>query len=783
MKVFTLLKMIVRSWWRNKVFFLVSIFSLAIGLACTNLLFTYFVHDYNVESGNKDKDRMFFIRQDNPMVEGSKAAYARADIPLMLKEKYAEVDNYLRINTLNFQCCKYKQEVFKDFTFICADTTLLSFFHYHLISGHLDQALKEKDKVAVNAKFAEKLFGKDDPLGKMLEMESGSGYKSFEVVAVLDVSSQSLLQFDILTGIDETFDGGITLLKLSSPTVAETLATKINRDKIPTLMPGKTHYYIDPLSSLYFFDSTKDVQQPLPFIKQSNAQLLFISLFAALLIFAIACCNYTNMSLSRLLQQLKMIYVEKLVGSSLKEIRFQLFGDAFLTVMISFVLSLLLINDFLSLFNEFLGSQMDIRFFFSLQMLPLLILFALFMSILPAWYVSLKLSRMSFSEYKTFNFEKKQRFVTLLIIVQYVISIGLLFATSVVREQIKLIQSQAYCYENRIEIGGDETFSGVPLKEELKKCNGVESIALSQGSILNSWMRELQIKQNDGTEKSTYLLMIHTDTDFLLTMGLTQVAGNSSARFTKEYAFPALINESYVRDLVPNGVNPIGRSLKEFDPLEKSPYVIAGVVNNFPINSLENEITPVVLYFSPKEEKGQTRFLQIKLNAAHRKEALKQIEAVWKKITGKDIFEYTDMHEEFMKRNNKVIAISNILAGYSVIGLLLTCFGLFGMSWYAVRKRIREISIRKIHGATLWQIVWLLNKPVCLQITIAYVLATPLTYWLTLGWRQQFAYQASLTVADFLLPLLIVWFISAATVCVQAFLLNKAKPTDCLKIE
>jgi putative ABC transport system permease protein len=113
----------------------------------------------------------------------------------------------------------------------------------------------------------------------------------------------------------------------------------------------------------------------------------------------------------------------------------------------------------------------------------------------------------------------------------------------------------------------------------------------------------------------------------------------------------------------------------------------------------------------------------------------------------------------------------------------MTCFGLFGISWYATRQRIREISIRKIHGATSRQIVLLLNKPFCLQILLAYILAVPIVYWLMHHWHEQFAYKAPFTVMDFLLPLCIVWIISAVTVCLQSYLLNKTNPIDCIKSE
>jgi hypothetical protein len=159
---------------------------------------------------------------------------------------------------------------------------------------------------------------------------------------VLKKREQSLLQFDMLIAHDpDFFWGGLTLLKLTPGTDAGHLADKMNADKVPTLMPGQTKYYLDPLDAICFTTPDDASQQTLDYVSQTPVQTLYISLLAAVLILIIACCNYTNMSLSRLLQQLRMIHVEKLMGATLRNIRLQLFGDAFLTVVLAFGLSIL----------------------------------------------------------------------------------------------------------------------------------------------------------------------------------------------------------------------------------------------------------------------------------------------------------------------------------------------------------------------------------------------------------------------------------------------------------
>lgn len=782
------LKMILRSWWRNKVFFLVSVASLALGLACTNLLMTYFVHEHGLEGSNPDRDRIVFLRQDDPMNEGKRVAYAAADIPQRLKDSYAEVEDYLRLGKLDMLSCKVDgRKVDGNLILLSADTTLTRFFDYRTAQGSLEQVLHRPDQVALSAACARKLFGGGEAFGRHIEVQSESrGRQTYQVAAVLEERGQSLLQFDMLTAQTSDYWGGPTLLKLSPGADAVRLADKINADQVPTLMPGQTKYHLDPLEAVCFTTPDDASQQTLDYISQTPVQTLYISLLAAVLILVIACCNYTNMSLSRLLQQLRMIHVEKLMGGTLRSIRLQLFGDAFLTVVLAFILSMLLVNDCLAVFNGLLGSRLTMGFFFSSRMLPWLLLFVLVMSVVPAWYISRRLSRLSFSQYRTlYGGRRKQRFVAVLVTVQFAISIGLLLATLTARRQMRLTERQADRYADCIEIGDGFGAPLAPLKAELeKRVQGIESVTLSNGPVLNAWIRQLTVKRPDGSEVHTNLLALEGDTSLLHTLRMEQLNGERPARLLEQMARPVLVNESFVRQLVPADTDPVGRSLREFDAeADDSLAVVAGVVRDFSVNSLEEAVTPLVVSLLSESGLQKAACLQIRLRPESRTEALQQIESVWDEMNPGQPFRYTDMHREFMERNEKVLSLSHLLTFYALIGLLLTGFGLFGIAWYATRQRIREISIRKVHGATRGQIIWLLNKPFCLYAAVAYVLAMPVAWWLMQRWLEQFAYRAPLSVGIFVWPLVVVWGVSALIVCLQGWMLSRVKAVEAMKNE
>lgn len=782
------LKMILRSWWRNKVFFLVSVASLALGLACTNLLMTYFVHEHGLEGSNPDRDRIVFLRQDDPMNEGKRVAYAAADIPQRLKDSYAEVGDYLRLGKLDMLSCKVDgRKVDGNLILLSADTTLTRFFDYRTAQGSLEQVLHRPDQVALSAACARRLFGGGEAFGRHIEVQSESrGRQTYQVAAVLEERGQSLLQFDMLTAQTSDYWGGPTLLKLSPGADAVRLADKINADQVPTLMPGQTKYHLDPLEAVCFTTPDDASQQTLDYISQTPVQTLYISLLVAVLILVIACCNYTNMSLSRLLQQLRMIHVEKLMGGTLRSIRLQLFGDAFLTVVLAFILSMLLVNDCLAVFNGLLGSRLTMGFFFSSRMLPWLLVFVLVMSVVPAWYISRRLSRLSFSQYRTlYGGRRKQRFVAVLVTVQFAISIGLLLATLTARRQMRLTERQADRYADCIEIGDGFGAPLAPLKAELeKRVQGIESVTLSNGPVLNAWIRQLTVKRPDGSEVHTNLLALEGDTSLLHTLRMEQLSGERPARLLEQMARPVLVNESFVRQLVPAGTDPVGRSLREFDAeADDSLAVVAGVVRDFSVNSLEEAVTPLVVSLLSESGLQKAACLQIRLRPESRTEALQQIESVWDEMNPGQPFRYTDMHREFMERNEKVLSLSHLLTFYALIGLLLTGFGLFGIAWYATRQRIREISIRKVHGATRGQIIWLLNKPFCLYAAVAYVLAMPVAWWLMQRWLEQFAYRAPLSVGIFVWPLVVVWGVSALIVCLQGWMLSRVKAVEAMKNE
>ncbi len=785
MNIYLQLKLIARSWWRNRLFFLISLFSLTVGLGCTNLLMTFFIHEYNVEKENPDRECIYMLRQDNPMKEGSKTLFASPQATDQIRAKYAEVASVLCVRGVSVTVCQLDGQKVQKPQFVEADSTLNDIFPYTVVAGSLREALTVPGKVALSEAYAGKVFGKENPIGKTLEMviNNGNDRKHFQVAAVLKERTQSFLQFDIVAGIHGNNWGGSTLLKLQPGSSHEALQAKMQEDKIQTLT-GEGHYDVVPLQDVYFYDGSAGKQQQYAFFRQSDASLLYIGLASALLVLVIACFNYTNLNLSRTLQQLKMVHIEKLMGARLKEIRTQLFLDATCMVLIAFALSLLLINDVLVGFNHLFSSKLTWSFLFSGQVLPWLLAFALVLAVTPALYISHRLSGMSLSEYrKNYTGRQKQRLVGLLVMLQFVFSIGLVYAATVAQSQMALTEARAHRYEHTIEIGEMYGPQLAPYFQEAKQVQGIELMTLTMGSVMNGWVRELPVKHADGTESRHYMMFIPTDTTFLKIMNIRQLAGLPPMQAGEEYGMPVFISEQYAQWIGADETS-IGHKLNEFDTMADTLSIVAGIIENFPTNSLEEEVAAQMLLLMTQHNLEQVAmYMVLRLRPESRQETLAKLEEVWQKVNPGKEFVYTDMHEVFLKRNQKITTLSGILMTYSLIALALTCFGLFGISWYAVRQRTREIAIRKVHGASTIQIVWMLNRSFFAQIVVAYIVAMPIGWWLMQHWLESFVYRADLGLWNFIAPLLVVFVIALITVTLHSWHAAQSNPVDSLKTE
>lgn len=791
------IKLIFRSWSRNKTFAVISLLSLAIGIACTNMLAAFVIHEYNVEATNPNKERILYMSQDSPMKSGEKISYVAENIAPAIKDMFPEVDNYLRLKQGSDTEVMVGETRFPPIVLLEAEQSLPVFFPYQVLYGNLEEALTEPNKIALTKQTALRFFGEENAIGKTLSFQpesngmfgsTSSEKVNYQVCAVLKENEQSFLHFDALTRLPSNYWGGVSLLLMNQSVDTEKFSELLKENNIQTLQGDIGRYYFNTLQESYFQRNTAESHL---YINNQQKLLLYVGALSALLILLIACFNYINLNFSRLLQQIRMIHTQKLMGASRRNISNQLFLDTALTVLTSFCLSILFMHWLLPYFNEVMSGRLNTTFFFNRQVLPVLCGFILILSVIPAWFISRKVNDLSLQDYRIFFTGKKRKaIIATLSITQFAISIALIMAMFGIHNQVNLIRQGGEGYQNLIEIGDWQPDNSYlkPFVAELRNQPDFENITVTQTSFLHSPIRQTIIRDEKGGEAYYSQLLFSGNTNFFSTFRIEILQGLTPEEAITHYARPVYINEKFAEILVREGENPIGSPINKYDSDRKTQEkseelaqpIIAGIVRNFYTNSLEEEIPLASIDIQPSEE--AYNFVYLRLDP-EKPQQLTTIQRIYEKSNPGRPFTFNNVYQDFITRNNKIFSLSRLILMYALISLFLTCFGLFGTSLYATEQRTKEVGIRKVNGATSWQIIKLLNRQFIGWIAIAFVIAVPGTwYWLD-KWLESYVYRAPLHAGICISAGLVVLVISLLTVSWLSYKTASGNPIAALRDE
>lgn len=780
----TTLKLILRNWWRNKTFTLIALLSLTVGIACTNLLGAFVTYEQGIERSNPNRKRMIWAMQDIPSDPGKKVAYMRKGVPGQIKEKYPEVEDFLQLNSFMLKNIEVNGRKFDPIEVLNVDRSFPAFFPFELLYGSWE-TFNNPQSIIISENQAQRFFGDENALGKQITLVEegfdgivGTVEKQYTIGAVTKERAQSAIVFDALICDPENAWGGPTLLMMTGETDLQGFEDKVKKDEIPTLAGGQ-YYFIsldDAISSIYN-------EQELTYWHYRKDNLLLVGLISAILVLLIAVFNYVNMGFSRVLQQVKTIHTQKLMGATPVDIRLQLFADTFLMVFISFLLSLLLMFDFLPVFNRIVSAEFPPSFFYSPAFFPFFAAFILLLAVVTSLFINRRISRLSGSDYRGFFVKKKNRWVDVLVTVQYAIAVALIIGMITANRQMNLVKQSGNRYENLIEIGNMMNETDLrPLKQKAETVPGVSDISLGNMALMSAWIMHGTLRKENGEEFQTTVLRLSGDSGLFRILRLRLVAGSEWETLPEKYAQGVFVNKTFA-DLVEKPAGSlIGEPLQKYFDSKDSISVIAGVMEDFYFHSLEEKAMAVVME-QLSSHTGKCTTMQIRLNGNDNGETLKTIRRLWEETYPDEYFTYTDVYRTFVRRNNKITEMSHLLQMYSLISILLTCFGLFGISFYAVRRRTKEIGIRKINGAKTYQILWLLLKPVFVWVAFGFAIGMPLAWWLMERWLQQFAYRVDISVFSCLVALAIVTLVSTVTVIWHTWRMARTNPVKSLRSE
>jgi len=791
-------KTALRNLWKNKKFSAINIIGLSVGLTCCILMMLYIQHELSYDNFQKKGDRIARVIMEYSMSGTvNRGNFTSTKVAPAFKKNFAEVEAAVRMSKTS-RIINYDDKLFNEKSFIYADSTFFDLFSFKLLKGNPKYALSGPNVVVFTRSSAKKYFGDEDPVGKTIRV--GSNETPYRVTAVIeDCPSNSQIKFDFLASFsslgvtqEETYwDANFTTyFLLKDPASIASLQAKIPgfmKKETSSIMSGGDYitFDLEPFKSVHLY-SLYDGFEP-------NNSITYIKIIAivALLILAIACFTYINLSTARSMERAKEVGIRKVSGAYKNQIFWQFIGESlilsFLALLLSVVTAILLLPSF----NRLAGRQLDLSSLASPSIigfsLIIIICISLFAGSYPAFILSgfqpVKVLKGAFKNTGSGLWLRKS-----LIVFQFIISAFLIVATFIIQSQLHYIQNKDLGYDKAhivvLPLDYKMQANLNTIKTELKTNPDVLSISKANNEPINI-LSSYSMSSGDKSGKQGVSVNANVvDEDFIKTIGAQIIAGiDFTEQDTKDVMadqqnkkiYHYILNESAARALGWGVQEAIG---KKMFLGEQRPGTVKAVIKDFHFSSFHNPIKPLVLF--NEEWSGN---LLVKLSGRHMQQTIAFLESKWKTLVSHRPFEYSFLDDDYDKLYSSEIRLGKVLNIFASIAVLLAALGLFGLSAFAIQQRTKEIGIRKVLGASAGSIAVLLSNQFVKLVLVALVIASPIAWLVMNNWLQDFVYRVHIGLWIFLVSGMIAVMIALITVSFQAIKAAIANPVKSLRTE
>ncbi|HLK27720.1 MAG TPA: ABC transporter permease [Puia sp.] len=792
---------------KNKTFSFINIIGLAIGTLCCLYIILYVQDQYSYD---KQHDRAEDIYRINTIwkVQNDKGNWATVTAPVApaMQNDYPEVEQYARIIPgvgMSHHLLRYKGKSIYEDDMAYADSTLFDMFNFHFNYGNAKNALSSPNSVVLMKSVSEKLFGKENPVGKIILIDNGFGKNDFTVKAVIDESlGKSNIHADFFVSMNSGGYGGyftnenswagsnvvISYVKLRPHTNAAALEKKFpsflkkyGEAQLKSLGMEK-QFYLQPVKTIHTTTGFKGLELTKPI----SPEFLYILILIAALIQIIACINFMNLSTARASKRAKEVGVRKVIGAVKSDLIKQFLSESFLLSLICVMIALPLLALLLPYLNMI--TQADIRLhFFSdyrlwLILAAMITITGLAAGSYPAFYLSafkaIKVIKGNFTTHISAAGIRRS-----LVVFQFVLSIVLITGIIVIYSQLNYIKNKNLGFDKDQKIGfafhSDETVNQIPsFINDLQKLPEIKSVTRTDNFPGQDVLYDLHLfRQGGNIAAAPDASFIEADENFIKTAGIKLAAGRD---FRHGDSTKVIINETLAKAL---GLQPDkAPGTKLFSQSGNGipmTFEIAGVMKDYNYSSLRDDIKPLFIWYI----RSYVPEILISTESKNYKTLLGKIAVLWNKNFAGIPFEYAFVDEEVQKQYQAEITLSNIINSFTLMAILISCLGLFGLAAFSAEQRSKEIGIRKVLGSNVSGIVQLLSKDFLKLVIIAIVIATPIAGWAMSKWLQHFVYRVDISWWMFALAGFAAILIALITVSFQAIKAAIANPVKSLRTE
>ena len=783
-----------RNIFRHKGYSFINITGLALGMACCILIVLWVLDETSYDTFHKNADSIYGIVQTQNSDNGKRyftstpAVFAGS-----FKEDFPEVTASTRYTAAwDEMIVSYKDKLFFEKSLAYVDPSFLDIFSFPLLKGNKSSALSAPNSIIINDEMAVKYFGNENPLGKTIQINNKT---NFVVTGVIEkIPDNSIFKFTALIPF-ETFlnenknaeerlswqdNFADTFIQLNNNAsvndfnskLKQYLKNKLNGDQAPeyTTLPLKK----SRLSSWYGGES----------------RITSITIFSAIaiIILLIACINFINLSIVGSVRRSMEIGLRKVVGATRGSTAIQFLGEFFILTVLSFLLAMALVILFMPLFNELFNKELKLEILLRGTSILASAGIIIFTSFLGGGYPALILSSLKPAVILKNSKEKGRRRSTLrrfFVIFQFTVSTAMIIVMSVIYSQYNYIRNQNPGFNKEqilyLPLKSNSNLNYQYMKEQLSAIQGITGLtgASNLPSKVNRSTSSNISWPGKSPDNNTLIHFANIDFDFAKTLGIRLTDGEDITKAMQTAPQnAALINEEMFK-LMSNG-KLIGKELT----VRGERFKIVGVIKNFHFVGYDQSIPPIVLsLISDKDFLTMPNYHIIKISPENLSATINLIQAKWKEVNPMVPFEYHFIDEEFDKMYKSEEKLSSVISSLTLMAIIISALGLFGLASYTAEQRKKEIAVRKVLGSGTLDVIRLLIKEYLYLVITANIIAWPLGYFLAYKWLQDYAYKIDIGAGIFIIAGISAVIIMAISVGYQSLKAATSNPANSLRSE
>ncbi len=785
----------------NKGYFIINLLGLTIGITSFILITLWIKAETSYDKFHKNAQNIYrvdYLLYEEGILEQHSAS-GSSGVGKEIKNMFPEVEDYTRFYRTE-SLVKYGDKTFKEKNILYAQSSFFDIFSFPLSDGKADSSILAINHAVITEETARKYFGDENPIGKMLTID---GANDFEVAGIVrSIPGNSHFKFDILLSYENlikssrSWDNSWVSERVYSYILmtpgADAKALEAKLPQIPEAFIGKfmkeafflLEYRLVKLTDIHLHSSVSNE------LDVTGNYRSVVSLgIVALLVLLIAFVNYINLATSRSIERAHEVGIRKVTGASKQDLVFQFLTESALINLIALIISTTGVLLLLPFFKQVMQSPLQLDYFnVMLLFILLLVSGSLFTGLLPAIYISrfapgLVLKGKNPTEAGWIRLLKNY-----LVVFQFTVSIVLIIGTITIYRQVNFMRNHdlGFNKDGLVVLDGPRILRANTFESYMKTLESFKNEILALAGVVNitasSNVPGTEIKNSrvfgipvEGRNTEKRIDVYYIDNHFFDTYGLTLRAGDNYQPSIEEESTRIIINESALPYYgFEDAVSTVGKILRG----GKQELTIKAIVNDFNQQSLKQLPTPIAFFNQPANT-----FYTIKVNMTGIEHLLPELEKIWISHYPGNPFDYFFLDDFYNEQYRADQRFSGLFLASSILAIIIACLGLSGLSAYAIIRRTKEVGIRKTNGATILQVLILLNKDFVKWVGIAFVIAVPVGLFIMNRWLKNYAYRIELSWWIFAIAGIIAIAIALITVSWQSWRAAARNPIEALRYE